>query len=133
MNLTQNVCSFVLKPNFDDYRIKFNAIATLHSLLLCLDQDERSREAAKAAVRDANGVQMMVALLKRDNNKLLTILTDCLRILAMRHQVISIGNECKYSSTKVIFIAKICCVLLNKKITLTGKNSVDFVTRPALQ
>ena len=34
----------------------------------------------------ANGVQMMVALLKRDNNKLLTILTDCLRILAMRHQ-----------------------------------------------
>jgi len=68
-------------------RIKFNAIATLHSLLLCLDQDERSREAAKAAVRDANGVQMMVALLKRDNNKLLTILTDCLRILAMRHQI----------------------------------------------
>ena len=53
---------------------------------MCLDQDERSREAAKSAVREANGVQMMVALLKRDNNKLLTILTDCLRILAMRHQ-----------------------------------------------
>ena len=84
---------FLLKPTLDDFRIKFNAIATLHSLLLCLDQDERSREAAKAAVRDANGVQMMVALLKRDNNKLLTILTDCLRILAMRHQVIFIGNE----------------------------------------
>ena len=67
-------------------RIKFNAIATIHSLLLCLDQDERSREAAKNAVREANGVAMMVALLKRDNNKLLTILTDCLRILAMKHQ-----------------------------------------------
>ena len=67
-------------------RIKFNAIATVHSLLLCLDQDERSREAAKMAVREANGVQLMVGLLKRDNNKLLTILTDCLRILAMRNQ-----------------------------------------------
>lgn len=67
-------------------RIKFNAIATIHSLLLCLDQDERAREAAKSAVREADGVQMMVALLKRDNVKLLTILTDCLRILAMKHQ-----------------------------------------------
>jgi hypothetical protein len=37
-------------------------------------------------VREANGVHIMVRLLSRDNVKLLTILTDCLRILAMKNQ-----------------------------------------------
>ena len=44
------------------------------------------RDAAKNAIREANGVHIMVKLLNRDNVKLLTILTDCLRILAMKNQ-----------------------------------------------
>ena len=44
------------------------------------------RDAAKNAIREANGVHIMVKLLNLDNVKLLTILTDCLRILAMKNQ-----------------------------------------------
>lgn len=65
-------------------RIKFNGAITIHSLLLCLDEDEQDK--VKHQVREANGVRVMVALLERNNVKLLTILCDCLRILAYRDQ-----------------------------------------------
>ena len=67
-------------------RIKYNAIATIHSLLLCLETDPRTGEPAKQQIRESGGVETMVELLKSDNIKLLTILTDCLRILATKNQ-----------------------------------------------
>lgn len=44
------------------------------------------KDVAKNAVRESNGVQLMVALLKRDDPKLLIIIADCLRILAVKNQ-----------------------------------------------
>ena len=67
-------------------RIKFNAIATIHSLLLCLDEDQQTADPTKQQIRDNGGVEIMVELLKTDNVKLLTILTDCLRILSTKNQ-----------------------------------------------
>ena len=46
----------------------------------------------------------------------------------MRHQVISIGNECKYSSTKANFAEISLLFVLHMKIPLGG-TGVDFVTR----
>ena len=76
-------------------RIRYNAIATIHSLLLCLDESKikldidapvGDGDLAKHAIRESKGVELMVELLKSDNAKLLTILTDCLRILATKNQ-----------------------------------------------
>ena len=70
-------------------RIRFNAITTIHSLLQCLDsctQDPQAGEHTKQQIRENGGVETMVELLKQDNVKLLTILTDCLRILATKNQ-----------------------------------------------
>ena len=67
-------------------RIKFNAIATVHSLLICFDQHPQAAEPTKQEIREEGGVETMVELLKTDNVKLLTILTDCLRILATKNQ-----------------------------------------------
>merc|ERR1712223_716448 len=66
-------------------RIKFNAITTIHSLLACFDQP-KAAEQTKQQIRESGGVEIMVDLLKEDNSKLLTILAECLRILATRHQ-----------------------------------------------
>ncbi len=86
-----------------------NALVTIHSLLLCFDQARRlsiwlsikqkqwpfyksifigrfQKDVAKNAVRESNGVQLMVALLKRDDPKLLIIIADCLRILSVKNQ-----------------------------------------------
>ena len=75
--------------------IKFKAIVTIHNFLLCLDEDVPSgvREGAMNAFRDANGVQVMVKLLHQENVKLLTILTESLRLVATENQ-----------STKMIII-----------------------------
>ena len=67
-------------------RIKYNAVATVHSLLVCLDQDQQAGEHTKQQIRENGGVETMLELLKQDNVKLLTILTDCLRILATKNQ-----------------------------------------------
>ncbi len=48
-------------------------------------QDVGMLEAAKNAIREENGVYMMVHHLGHENPKLLTILTDCLRILAIKN------------------------------------------------
>ena len=73
-------------------RIKFNAITTIHSLLACFDQPnaaeqhQQAAEQTKQQIRESGGVEIMVDLLKEDNSKLLTILAECLRILATRNQ-----------------------------------------------
>lgn len=59
--------------------ILYYAITTLHNLLL-------HQEGSKMAVRLAGGLQKMVALLQRNNVKFLTIITDCLQILAYGNQ-----------------------------------------------
>ncbi|KAF7488000.1 Armadillo segment polarity protein [Sarcoptes scabiei] len=59
--------------------VLFYAITTLHNLLL-------HQEGSKNDVRAHGGLQKMVALLKRDNFKFLTIVTDCLQILAYGNQ-----------------------------------------------
>ncbi|XP_054154024.1 armadillo segment polarity protein-like [Oppia nitens] len=59
--------------------VLFYAITTLHNLLL-------HQEGSKMAVRLAGGLQKMVALLQRNNVKFLTIVTDCLQILAYGNQ-----------------------------------------------
>ena len=70
-------------------RIRFNAVATIHSLLLCIDSQKQNPQAAeitKNQIRETGGIETMVELLKEDNVKLMTILTDCLRILATKNQ-----------------------------------------------
>lgn len=57
----------------------FLAITTLHNLLLY-------QEEAKVAVRNAGGLQKLVTLLRKDNVKFLTVVTDCLQILAYGNQ-----------------------------------------------
>ncbi|XP_074041271.1 armadillo segment polarity protein isoform X2 [Leptinotarsa decemlineata] len=59
--------------------VLFYAITTLHNLLL-------HQDGSKMAVRLAGGLQKMVALLQRNNVKFLTIVTDCLQILAYGNQ-----------------------------------------------
>jgi len=59
--------------------VLFYGITTLHNLLL-------HQEGSKMAVRMAGGLQKMVALLQRNNVKFLTIVTDCLQILAYGNQ-----------------------------------------------
>ena len=59
--------------------VLYYAITSLHNLLL-------HQEGSKAAVRQAGGLQKMVALLARDNIKFLAIVTDCLQILAYGNQ-----------------------------------------------
>lgn len=59
--------------------VLFYAITTLHNLLL-------HQEGSKGSVRQAGGLQKMVALLQRDNFKFLAIVTDCLQILAYGNQ-----------------------------------------------
>ncbi|XP_053202620.1 catenin beta-1-like [Panonychus citri] len=59
--------------------VVFHAITTLHNLLL-------HQEGSKMAVRLAGGLQKMVALLNRNNVKFLTLVTDCLQILAYGNQ-----------------------------------------------
>ena len=54
-------------------------------MFACLFQDVGMLEAAKNAIRQENGVYMMVHHLGHENPKLLTILTDCLRILAIKN------------------------------------------------
>ncbi|XP_050512043.1 armadillo segment polarity protein isoform X2 [Diabrotica virgifera virgifera] len=55
------------------------AITTLHNLLL-------HQDGSKMAVRLAGGLQKMVALLQRNHVKFLSIVTDCLQILAYGNQ-----------------------------------------------
>lgn len=59
--------------------VVFHAITTLHNLLL-------HQEGSKMAVRLAGGLQKMVALLNRKSPKFLTVVTDCLQILAYGNQ-----------------------------------------------
>ncbi|KAK7119624.1 hypothetical protein R3I94_021447 [Phoxinus phoxinus] len=59
--------------------VLFYAITTLHNLLL-------NQEGAKMAVRLADGLQRMVPLLKKSNEKFLAITTDCLQLLAYGNQ-----------------------------------------------
>lgn len=59
--------------------VLFYAITTLHNLLL-------HQEGSKPAVRQADGLQKMVALLQSVNVKFLAITTDCLQILAYGNQ-----------------------------------------------
>lgn len=59
--------------------VVFHAITTLHNLLL-------HQEGSKMAVRLAGGLQKMVALLNRNHVKFLTLVTDCLQILAYGNQ-----------------------------------------------
>ncbi|XP_065213549.1 armadillo segment polarity protein-like isoform X1 [Planococcus citri] len=59
--------------------VLYYGITTLHNLLL-------HQEGSKMAVRLAGGLQKMVLLLQRNNVKFLTIITDCLQILAYGNQ-----------------------------------------------
>ncbi|XP_003743635.1 armadillo segment polarity protein [Galendromus occidentalis] len=59
--------------------VVFYVITTLHNLLLY-------QEGSKTAVSIAGGLQKMVCLLQRNNPKFLTIVTDCLQILAYGNQ-----------------------------------------------
>ena len=65
-------------------------------LSLFLFQDTGMLEVAKNQIRAENGVHLMVHHLGHDNPKLLTILTDCLRILALKNaatkEIILQGN-----------------------------------------
>lgn len=60
--------------------VLFYAITTLHNLL------KYDQEGSKTAVRMAGGLQKMIQLLQRNNPKFLTIVTDCLQILAFGNQ-----------------------------------------------
>ncbi|XP_015432336.1 PREDICTED: armadillo segment polarity protein isoform X2 [Dufourea novaeangliae] len=59
--------------------VLFYAITTLHNLLL-------HQDGSKTTVRLAGGLQKMVALLQRNNEKFLAVVTDCLQILAYGNQ-----------------------------------------------
>ncbi|KAF8766958.1 catenin beta-like [Argiope bruennichi] len=59
--------------------VLFYAVTTLHNLLL-------NQEGSKAAVCKAGGLQKMVMLLKHNNENFLSVVTDCLQILAYRNQ-----------------------------------------------
>lgn len=59
--------------------VVFNALSTIHNLLL-------HQEGAKMNVRLNGGLQKLVMLLQRDNPKFLTLVADCLHILAYGNQ-----------------------------------------------
>ncbi|CAL1273261.1 unnamed protein product, partial [Larinioides sclopetarius] len=59
--------------------VSFYAVKTLQNLLLY-------QEGSKAAVCKVNGLQKMVILLKNNNDKFLSVVIDCLRILAFQNQ-----------------------------------------------
>ncbi|XP_040565018.1 armadillo segment polarity protein [Lepeophtheirus salmonis] len=61
-------------------RVLFCGITILHNLLI------HQEEGAKRVMKEAGVLHKMTQLLKRDNAKLLTIVTDCLRILAYGNQ-----------------------------------------------
>ncbi|QQP37878.1 Uncharacterized protein FKW44_018295, partial [Caligus rogercresseyi] len=61
-------------------RVLFCGITILHNLLI------HQEEGAKRIMKEAGVLPKMTYLLKRDNAKLLTIVTDCLRILAYGNQ-----------------------------------------------
>ena len=72
-------------------KVRCMAIPTLHNVLLVKDERNRDevevRDKAKQAIRSKHGGTALVRILHTSNEeKLLTIVTDCLRILAVTHE-----------------------------------------------
>ena len=70
---------FLLVDSSPKERILNCAITALHNLLL-------NQEGAKHSVKQAGGLQELVNLLKKSNEKFLAIVTDCIRNLALEDQ-----------------------------------------------
>lgn len=79
--------------------VLYYAITTLHNLLL-------HQEGSKMAVRLAGGLQKMVLLLQRNNVKFLTIITDCLQILAYGNQESKLIILASQGPTELVRIMK---------------------------
>ncbi|XP_059088483.1 junction plakoglobin-like isoform X2 [Tigriopus californicus] len=125
-------------------RIMFLAIAAVHNLLLYAE--DGIKESAKNGIRQCQGVQTLTKLLNRQGQeKLLAIVTDCLRLLAVQNSqtkkiildcggpqlLVQIMKNETYKSllTMTSRLLKVLSVCPNNKVAIIQAGGIDAIAK----
>eukprot|EP00095_Tigriopus_kingsejongensis_P001753 maker-scaffold183_size276960-snap-gene-0.18 protein:Tk01753 transcript:maker-scaffold183_size276960-snap-gene-0.18-mRNA-1 annotation:"GE16998" len=125
-------------------RVMFLAIAAIHNLLLYAE--DSIKESAKNGIRQCNGVQILTKLLNRQGQeKLLAIVTDCLRLLSVQNSqtkktilecggpqlLVQIMKNETYKSllTMTSRLLKVLSVCPNNKLAIIQAGGIDAIAK----